>query len=150
MEKFKFVFWKEAKGFKDKSDVEDECVYYSCWVSGDSGAGVENRIVERLEDEFRSGAKRGVVFDTSLDIPENFFEARPEIKILYKNEVREFKNRADAISFLKDKANEEEYVPGHYNPYSEERRCAFNAWLIRHGCCRVVDKESKIPNGFYD
>lgn len=150
MENYKFIFWRKAEEFKMKEEAEKEFNYYICWVTGESDAGTEQREISRLEREFSKGATRGVVFDTCLDIPKDFFEACPIIKVLYKNEVKEFNDKEEAIAFLKSKANGEEYDPTRSNCYSEEKRCMFNVWLIEHGCCRVVDKKSIIPEGFYD
>ena len=150
MKNYKFIFWREIQGFEKKEEVRSEFIRYIGWVTGDSDAGTEQEEVDRLEQEFFKGATRGVVFDTNLDIPEGFFETRPTIKILYKNEVKEFKDKTDAIAFLKKEADGKEYKPGIYNPYGEGTRCLFNVWLIEHGCTRVVDMDSKIPEGFYD
>ncbi len=161
----KILIGKEAIEFATKEEALQEVI--SGYIDIENGESIYC-ILDRAKEEIEAGGDR-IVFISNFyldghdigghfydEIPKNFFDTqRKMIKALVLGKIHEYKRKEEAIDELKKLIPEvEEYDKNNHcclseDPYEIERLW-FNIELIKRGATRVVDINSKIPDGFYD
>ena len=161
----KILIGREAVEFATKEEALKEII--SGYIDIENGESIYC-ILDRAKEEVEAGGDRIVfISDFYLDghnigghfydeIPQNFFDKRQNtIKALVLGKICEYKTKEEAIDELKKLIPEvEQYDDKNHSWLSEDpyeiERLWFNIELIKRGATRVVDINSKIPDGFYD
>lgn len=161
----KILIEKEAIEFATREEALKKII--SGYIDIENGESIYC-ILDRAKEEIEAGGDR-IVFISNFfldghdigghfynEIPLNFFDKqRNTIKALVLGKIHEYKTKEEAIDELKKLITEvEEYDKQNHcclseDPYEIERLW-FNIELIKQGATRVVDINSKIPDGFYD
>ena len=161
----KILIGKETMEFATKEEALQKII--SGYIDIENGESIYC-ILDRAKEEIEAGGDR-IVFISNFyldghdigghfydEIPQNFFDTqRNMIKALVLGKIHEYKTKEEAIDELKKLIPEvEQYDDKNYcclseDPYEIERLW-FNIELIKPGATRVVDINSKIPDGFYD
>ena len=161
----KILIGKEAIEFATKEEALQEVI--SGYIDIENGESIYC-ILDRAKEEIEAGGDR-IVFISNFyldrhdigghfydEIPQNFFDQqRNMIKALVLGKIYEYKTKEEAIDeLIKFIPEVEQYDDKNHSWLSEDpyeiERLWFNIELIKRGATRVVDINSKIPDGFYD